>query len=1109
MTRPLATAILAPAFLGILFAALAGAIGARAAAQSPNLVPNPGLEAMADGKPLHWDFQGTTGDVPASGGLSTSAHSGRSALWCQGSDGSASWQSDAFTVAPDATYDVKVWVKVDQPASTGDVALYVRFDTHQAPGRTVVLTPGKWQAITDTVRSWPKSQTARIRIAAYNWEANVWLDDVSCRKSDTDWMERFPRTDLSRLKFRERHPRAVLSPTEVEELREAIQTEAWAQQCYARCLESADQCVAESPFTLPETPDMSQVTWTSWVAAIVYQLSGDDKYARSVGERLLASAERHPKGDMTRGGYGFTTGYALGNAASAYDLIADSDVLSPDDRGKIEAMLREGFAGMSQHGDVMGVNNRGAVCLGAMATIAVCLRDRELVEWTINGPYGFNYHVHQGIGDDGLWIEGISYGYMALGAGRAGAGYLSVAEAAYHAGIDLYSHPRLKRLLNAPLEYAYPDFTLPANGHCGYDESLLGQQEARRYIKPWTRLRDPRYAWLVSEGLQVKDWLPLGGHWEDLVHMAGNPKAVFPAGQPPNLTTKLFPDIGHAMLHAGEGEKAIAVLLDYGAFGSHGNPDKLSISLYAHERLLSPDGITGYWWPTTFLYECVTLGHNTVVVNETTQFPTAEKTLNAWIPAGPVTIVDAEDSDANPGVRMRRTLALTEGYLVDLFAVESRQARQYDWVYHNSGPLTPPPGLAPKAGTLGIRDGYEYLTGIRRGKVPGTWSAEWDISGMNRIWNPSFELQTGPVWDTQGWRVESSAWRPWISTDTAVRHGRERSLRIAVPEGKPDAVRLLAVYKRNRFRAGKEYLLEAYVRVDDARATEGDVGLWVGEEPVCKLSTEQADEATRGWVKISGVYTPRADNRELVAIGTRGTGGYSVWFDDISLRTREAVPRSLRLTMLGRPGTQVITSKGEGIRPFDEPVVIARRRGKATLFASVLEPCRGKPAVQSLRPLRLGSARGQAGLEVTTTGSVDRFAVSCAAESSGAPSSAGGDQPPALTLAGMVGALSVSRRSGGLRYLCLGQGTRLAGGGWSVNTWRPASLSLKPEGGGYLLQTWGAYAGPVSVRGPGLRGFRVRRVDANGKEAAVRAMPTAGGLRFEVQAGNTYRLQRP
>ncbi len=1084
--------------LGYVGAVVFLGICSAVAGQPDNLIPNPGFETLQEGKPLHWRFDHEGKD---DSGISEEGRSGKYCVWAQlKENSSASWWSDEFSVQPDTTYDVEVRAKVDRPASSGSVYLGVAFDTHNAPYRSVVLTPGKWQVLTDTVRSWPKSQTARIRLLiGHSWEGKVWFDDVSFRQSKIDWMDRFPQTDLSKLRLGPQHPGAFFNPTEIEELRAAIETQPWAKRCYHESLkDAADGYVAESPFRLPEEPNLRTDSGRCKIIGLVYQLSQDRKYAQGVRERLLAYAERFPEGNLCRGDYSYVTGYALHDTAITYDLIYDSGVLGAADHEKIEAMLREGFAGMSRYRSVMEVNNRGAVCLGAMAAIAFCLQDRELVEWTINGPYGFNYHMHKGVGDDGLWIEGISYTYMALG-GTGGSGYLSVAESAHHAGIDLYSHPRFKRLLNAPLEYAFPDSGLPANGHCSYDASLLGQQEARRYFKPWVRLRDPRYAWVISEGLKIESWLPLGDHSSDLFLLPGDLKADFSGGQAPTLTTTLFPQIGHAMLRSGEGENEICVLLDYGPFGSHGNPDKLSLTLYAHDNLLSPDGITGYWWPTTFLYECATIGHNTVVVDERTQFPTPDKQLNTWMPARRIKIVDAEDSEANLGVKMRRSLALAEGYLLDLFAVQSDEEHRYDWAYHNFGQLKPPAKLAPKAGTLGIRHGYQYITDVRRGEAEDTWSAEWDLNEMNLIWNSSFELQNGPAWQITGWRIPSSGWRPYVTVDPGVHRTGRQSLRVELPTDNKDSVYLLATDKRNRFRAGKKYLLEGYVRVSDARAAEGDVGLWIGDDLICRLSAAEAAAATARWVKISGLYEPRATNRDLVRIGLDNVSGCIVWFDDISLRIREDRANALRLTMLGCPGTEVIAADGEGLRPFHQPLIIARRKAKATVFASVLEPYYGEPPIRAMRFLTPKGQDGQTGVEVITDRSIDRFAVSY---------TAGRKSFSDLALEGMIGAVSVDRRTRALRYLCLGEGTYIEGGHWRLETTDPSTVYLEQRDGAYILQTWDTHPGEITIRGPGLmRDLKVRELNPEGRPAReIKANVTAEGVSFEVGQNRAYRL---
>ena len=1067
--------------------------------QNVNLVPNPGFEELDQGKPRHWRFDRTKTDA---WGMSEEARGGKRSAWGQLKKSlSASWWTHDLAVESDTTYDVEVWVKIDRPAVVGAARLGVYFNTHSTPHRSVLLTPGKWCSVTDTVRSWPDSAAARIRLFIYKCLGKVSFDDVSFRKSKVDWMSRFPHTDLSTLAFEPSHPCVLLNAAEIEEQRRAIRTEPWARRAYGVYLPAAKQFAAESPFRLPEL-DFSKVgpgsnymkkeAGNAKILGMVYQLSQERKYADAARERLIAYAEQFPKGNLCRGRYGYTTGYALHDTTIAYDFVRDSGVLSPEEHRAIESMLREGFRGMRRHGDVMGINNRGAVCLGAMAAIAFCLQDRELIEWTISGPYGFDYHLHNGVGDDGLWIEGISYGYMALGGGWY-SGYMSVVEAAHHAGIDLYSHPRFKRLLNAPLEYAFPDFSLPANGHCSYSASLLGQAEARRYILPWARLRDPRCAWAVSEGLKIENWLPLG-YLGDVFCLVGNAKADFTGGAPPELKTTLFPKIGHAMLRAGRDDDEICVLLDYGPFGSHGNPDKLSITLYAHDHVLCPDGIVSYWWPTTFMYECQTIGHNTVIVDEKTQFATAESTLNAWLPAPGMKIVDGEDRQGNPGVKMRRSLALTDSYLLDVFAVTSDETHRYDWAYRNFGELVVSPQLTPRAGTLGVTDGYQYITGVERGPAAGAWTAEWDLNEMNLVWNSSFELQNGKVWQVTGWRIPTSGWRPFVAVDTEVLRSGKQSLRIELPEGNQDAVHLLATYKCNRFRAGKQYLLEGYVQTRDVPA--GDVGLWVGDQLVCKAPPAGEDN---GWIKIGGAYRARTTNRDLVKIGVRNVERGTVWFDDISLRVREEGANALRLTMLDCPGTEVIASEGEGLRPFQQAILIARRHAQSTVFASVMEPYYGEPGVQALRPLTSPATRDHTGVEVLTRRTIDRFLVSY---------SSGQKACDGLAADAIIASVSLDRSTDSLRRLCLARGTQVAAGPWRLAAADPATLSLEHHARAYVLRCWGEDGGRVTVTAPDVTtGFSAWELSSDDRPAkAVEAIVEGHSIRLDTQAGKSYLL---
>jgi len=305
-----------------------------------------------------------------------------------------------------------------------------------------------------------------------------------------------------------------------------------------------------------------------------------------------------------------------------------------------------------------------------------------------------------------------------------------------------------------------------------------------------------------------------------------------------------------------------------------------------------------------------------------------------------------------------------------------------------------------------------------------------------------------------------------------------------------------ATGKLCRFRAGEKYRVDAFVHVSDVRAAQGDVGIWFGEDLVCKLSQQDAAAAAKGWVAISGIYHTRAANRESVRIGVNNVTGASVWFDNVRLRVDGGRANALKLTMLGCADTEVIASDGEGLRPFQQPLLIVRRRAKNTAFASVFEPYYGKPAIQAVRPLSPNAI----GIEVVTERTIDRFHVSDQVRRQADPN---------LSLQGMVGAVSLDRATGALRWLCLGKGVHVSTPQWSMDTATPATLHLARSKRGYELRTWGEGRGRVTIHGPGISTdltVHERLADGKVKPKVVATVTTPAEVSFEIQGGKVYEL---
>ena len=135
--------------------------------------------------------------------------------------------------------------------------------------------------------------------------------------------------------------------------------------------------------------------------------------------------------------------------------------------------------------------------------IGYAIEDDELVQWATEK---FEQQIRDQLGDDGLWPESVhTYHYFPLLA------FMHFAEAAWHAGVDLYHWEAkpgksLLAMFSAPLAYAYPDLRLPAIND-GWFESFVPPDV---YELAYHRTQDPRFGWVLANGYKPRDCA--GGH---------------------------------------------------------------------------------------------------------------------------------------------------------------------------------------------------------------------------------------------------------------------------------------------------------------------------------------------------------------------------------------------------------------------------------------------------------------------------------------------------------------------------------------------------------------------------------------------------------------------
>ena len=474
--------------------------------------------------------------------------------------------------------------------------------------------------------------------------------------------------------------------------------------------------------------------------ALTYALTHDELYARAAANILLAYADRYasfPVVNLSKVGREMWDDWRSGlSMATAYDLIHDSGLLNRAQQLHIERDLLLETARLIQiaHGMMMadrvggGISNFQAGVAAGVGALALFLRDRELADFAINGPVGFNRLAAEGVLDSGLWWEG-SFGYHS-GVAHV---FLFLAEAAWHSGLNLYTNERFRRMMRAPLLAALPDNTLPATND-GLNLSTKVEDRFRRLAEVYyARSGDAAVEPLLIPG-HITGFDTEGDPFDLALWLTPD----WPESQPARpQSVNMAPNF--AILRTDPDVEDIYLLLDYGPHGgTHGHPDRLSIILYANGRLQAPDFGHGcdYRLPEWREWYQQTLSHNTVVVDGQSQHTGARLNLFYTSPrakiadASPVTDRWSDDVPFQVSGRMRRTVALLdESFLVDIFRVQ--QGQVYDWVYHNFGTFETDSERTEPEARLGDVNGYQHIRNARRRKIAAeSWSGSWLSEGQ-------------------------------------------------------------------------------------------------------------------------------------------------------------------------------------------------------------------------------------------------------------------------------------------------------------------------------------------------------------------------------------------
>jgi|GEM_PF-4223408 len=487
------------------------------------------------------------------------------------------------------------------------------------------------------------------------------------------------------------------------------------------------------------------------------------RYSARARRALLRFVQIGAPGPNT--GLGWLQHDYLVTLAFAYDLVWDLGQWKDCERDALKRFFYVHVGPLVQTMHSKHMSNHAAWPMCRVGTTALLFRDRALVRECLDGPDSYAARLAHEFFDDGMSYEQSAWLYhcfsvepvffFALAARNAGASPDPLALKVkndlsrrflggstgdytmpfYPADVREFPRPRTKDLrlaLTAQFDLLRPDTTCPAIGDYGGPTRPMSDHWIAEAA--WDFYRDRRAARLLASGKRRAGGTHLVGDW--LLTLAYGvtlpPSPRFPA------RSAIYPQAGYAVLKSPEGDsywhsKAAVAVLKFGPFGNgHGHADKLHLDLAGAgqrcciEELVREDTGWRYWNST--------VSHNTVVVGGKSQ-PGNEAMFALNDSCGrlvarkftkSVKFAVAEADGLFPGLQTyRRTLALADSYLVDVFEVACDGRTVFDWFLHGMGKLTLDGPVLMKKSLRFASNGYQYFTDVRGARVVGPFRARF------------------------------------------------------------------------------------------------------------------------------------------------------------------------------------------------------------------------------------------------------------------------------------------------------------------------------------------------------------------------------------------------
>lgn len=515
---------------------------------------------------------------------------------------------------------------------------------------------------------------------------------------------------------------------------------------------------------------------TIYEAGLLYQLTSDKKYFEHARKLLLEYADlypslgEHPNRKEQSPGRLFwqslNEAVWLVYSIQGYDAIVS--YLSAEDRENIEQnLLRPMTSFLSEESPQTfnKIHNHGTWAVAAVGMTGYVLNDLELVEQSLkgldkSGNYGFLKQIDELFSPDGYYTEGPYYQRYAL------MPFVLFARAIENnepkRNIFKYRDGLLLKAIYATVQLSYNKLFFPINDAIK-DKSIETTELVNGISIAYGLTQDPalldiarlqgrvsisgdgfRLAKGIDDGL-IKSFPYKSMHFKDGAN-----------GDQGALT--IFRSADHY------GHQALLVKNTSQGLG-HGHFDRLNwlyfdngneiVSDYGAARFLNIESkYGGHYLPENNLYAKQTIAHNTLVVDEQSQYKGHWQEGQKHAPE--ILFVEQTEShdatsakvdSAYDGVEMTRTMALIKhpglekSLILDLLKIRSAEQHQYDLPIHFQGHVTNVVADL-KANTevrtpLGKSNGYQFLWNEAQAK-PGAGLPQVTWINSDRFYTASF-----------------------------------------------------------------------------------------------------------------------------------------------------------------------------------------------------------------------------------------------------------------------------------------------------------------------------------------------------------------------------------